>query len=68
MSELRVELGSRGYPIHIGHGLIDDARLYAAHVKGRLAAVVTNETVAPLYAARVDAALARAGAAGTRRV
>jgi 3-dehydroquinate synthase len=65
--ELRVELGERAYPIHIGPGLLDDERLYAPHVDGRRAVVVTNETVAPLYAARVEAALARAGA-GTLRI
>ena len=59
---LRMELGDRGYPIHIGAGLLDREALYAPHVSGRRAAVVTNTTVAPLYAARVEAALARAGA------
>ena len=52
-SVLRVELGSRAYPIHIGAGLLDDPALFAPHVAGRLAAIVTNETVAPLYAARL---------------
>ena len=65
---LRVELGDRAYPIHIGPGLMDDAQLYAPHVEGRRAAVVTNDTVAPLYAARVEAALARAGATTLRIV
>ena len=65
---LRVELGNRSYPIHIGPGLLDDAELYAPHVAGRRAAVVTNATVAPLYAARVEGALARAGAATLRIV
>jgi 3-dehydroquinate synthase len=66
---LSVELGSRAYPIHIGTGLIDDATRYAPHVGGRSATVVTNTTVAPLYAARVEAALGRAGArAGARLV
>ena len=65
---LRVELGSRGYPIHIGANLLEDERLYAPHVAGRRAAVVTNETVAPLYAAQVEAALARAGASTLRIV
>lgn len=59
---LNVELGDRAYPIHIGSGLIDDPALYAPHVRGRLAAVVTNPTVAPLYAGRVEGALERAGA------
>jgi 3-dehydroquinate synthase len=65
---LRVELGERGYPIHIGEGLLDEARLYAPHVAGRRAALVTNETVAPLYADRLEAALARAGASVQRIV
>jgi 3-dehydroquinate synthase len=59
--ELTVALGERSYSIHIGEGLLDRAELYAPHVAGRTAAIVTNETVAPLYAARLQAALERAG-------
>jgi len=65
---LRVDLGDRGYPIHIGANLLDDPRNYAAHVKGRIAAIVTNDVVEPLYASRVEAALANAGAAKTLRI
>ena len=65
---LRVELGERAYPIHIGTGILDDASLYAPHVAGRQAAVVTNATVAPLYAARVEATLAKAGGRAIRIV
>ena len=68
MSEapLVVGLGDRSYPIHIGAGLLDREDLLSPHVKGRRAFVVTNPTVAPLYAERVEASLARAGAAATR--
>ena len=59
---LAVELGERAYPIHIGAGLLGDAELYRPHVAGRLAALVTNEVVAPLHAAPVEAALRAAGA------
>ena len=63
MSEvLRVELGERAYPIHIGRGLIGAPQLYADTVRGRVAAIVTNDTVAPLYAGPVAAALRAAGA------
>jgi 3-dehydroquinate synthase len=64
MSErvLRVELGERSYPIHIGEGLVDRAELFAPHVGGRRAAIVTNDTVAPLYADRLEEALRGAGA------
>ena len=65
---LRVELGERSYPIHIGTGLLGDAALYAPFVNGRLAAVVTNETVAPLYAQALEGALAAAGARTLRIV
>jgi 3-dehydroquinate synthase len=59
---LNVELGERRYPIHIGAGLLERAELFAPHVGGRRAAIITNETVAPLYAQRLEATLAAAGA------
>ncbi|MDA8107574.1 MAG: 3-dehydroquinate synthase [Betaproteobacteria bacterium] len=62
MQSLRVALGNRSYPIHIGAGLIDQPALYAPHLGSGKVAVVTNEVVAPLYLARVRAALAAAGA------
>ena len=70
MSEqtLRVSLGERSYPIHIGTGLISRAQLYAPHVRGRRAAIVTNSTVAPLYARELEDALAAAGATCQRIV
>ena len=55
---LQVELGERSYPIHIGQGLLDIPALFAPHLAGRRAAVVTNETVAPLYAERLEGTLA----------
>jgi 3-dehydroquinate synthase len=62
MQTLRVALGERSYPIHIGGGLLGDARLYAPHVAGRRVAIVTNPVVQPLYLERVQGALAEAGA------
>jgi len=59
---LQVSLGDRSYPIHIGEGLLDDPSLFAPHVAGRTAAVVTNTTVDALYRRRLVAALERAGA------
>ena len=61
MQTLSVALGERSYPIHIGAGLLDDAGLYAPHVKGKRVAIVTNPVVAPLYLARVQAAIGQAG-------
>lgn len=59
MKTLSVGLGERAYPIHIGQGLLDKPALYA--VAGQQALVVSNDTVAPLYLARVEAALLAAG-------
>jgi 3-dehydroquinate synthase len=62
MESLRVALGERSYPIHIGAGIIDSAELYAPHLEGGAAAIVTNEVVSPLYLSRVRAAVVSAGA------
>ena len=49
MKTLKVELGSRGYPILIGDGLLGDAELLRQHVPARDVLIVSNTTVAPLY-------------------
>ncbi len=49
MKTLKVELGDRSYPIHIGQGLLRHAELLKPHVSGSRVLVVTNETVGPLY-------------------
>ena len=61
MESLRVDLGSRSYPLHIGVGLIEQPGLYAPYASGS-AAIVSNPVVAPLYLARVRKALESAGA------
>jgi 3-dehydroquinate synthase len=62
METIRVALGERAYPIHIGAGAMDATELYRPYLAGGRAAVITNPVVAPLYLDRVKAALARAGA------
>ncbi|UQY37185.1 3-dehydroquinate synthase [Pseudomonas fulva] len=49
MQTLHVDLAERSYPIHIGAGLLGRADLLAPHIVGRQVAIVTNETIAPLY-------------------
>jgi 3-dehydroquinate synthase len=56
-----VGLGDRAYPIHIDAGLLDRAELVTEHLPQRRVAIVTNETVAPLYLGRLSAALQGAG-------
>lgn len=68
METLRVALGERSYPIHIGAGILDLAELYRPHLGGGQVAVVSNPVVAPLYLERVRRALDRAGATALAEV
>lgn len=61
MQTLRVELGERAYPIHIGERLLTDAGLVMAHLDLPKAAIVTNTTVAPLYLQQLSEALRAPG-------
>lgn len=56
--QVDIDLGERSYPIAIGSGLLADPAVYAGLPKARAALIVTNTTVAPLYAAQLQAALA----------
>jgi 3-dehydroquinate synthase len=49
MRTLNVALGERAYPIEIGSGLLGRADLIVPYLKVPQVALVTNETVAPLY-------------------
>ncbi|ALN61630.1 3-dehydroquinate synthase [Lysobacter antibioticus] len=54
----RVEVsGGPTYSIEIGAGLLDDGARLARTVRGRHALIVSDENVAPLYLARLEAAL-----------
>jgi 3-dehydroquinate synthase len=57
MRSLNVALDERAYDIHIGRGLLDRGDLFAAVLRRKRAVVISNDIVAPLYAARVLAAL-----------
>lgn len=61
MQTLRVELGERAYPIHIGERLLTDAGLVMAHLDLPKVAIVTNTTVAPLYLQQLSEALRAPG-------
>lgn len=56
MSKLTVELGDRSYPILIEAGLLSQPQLFKPFIKGPLAVIVTNDTVAPFYLDKVKAA------------
>jgi 3-dehydroquinate synthase len=61
MQTLKVQLGDRSYPIHIGAGLLARAELIVERLRQKKAAIITNTTVAPLYLMPLKHALESAG-------
>ena len=61
MKTLEVDLGNRSYPIYIGKDLIDQASLFKACEKATSIYIVSNTTVAPLYAERLTETLSTFG-------
>jgi len=63
LHQVPIELGDRSYPIHIGTGLVADPASWGSVPASAQALIVTNTTVAPLYAQQLQQALrARHGA------
>jgi len=58
---LKVALGERSYPIHIGCGVLTDGELLLPHLTQKKAVVVTNTTVAPLYLDTLRSTLEKGG-------
>ena len=56
-AQVHIELADRSYPIVIGSGLLGDASIYQRLPPASTALIVSNTTVAPLYAAQLHAAL-----------
>ena len=54
---VQIDLGERSYPIEIGAALLDDPRTWDPLPRAASALIVTNSTVAPLYAQRLQHAL-----------
>lgn len=61
MITLDLILPDTRYPIHIGQGLLPRVELLLPHLSQRKAAIVTNDTVAPLYLDTLVAGLRHAG-------
>lgn len=59
MITLDLILPDTRYPIHIGRDLLEQVELLLPHLPLPKVAIVSNETVAPLYLARLQQALAR---------
>lgn len=54
---VHIDLGDRSYDILIGSGILGSPSSYAAAPRSATALIVSNTTVAPLYAQRLQAAL-----------
>ena len=52
-----IEFAERSYNIHIGASLLDDAGIFQELPKASVAVIVSNTTIAPIYAARLQASL-----------
>lgn len=57
IERVHIDLAERRYDILIGSGLLDRPEIYRDLATGHAAAIVTNETVAPLLAERLTVAL-----------
>lgn len=57
MAVTKVELGERSYPIFIEPGALSEKDKLAPYIVGKQAMIVTNETIAPLYLNKLQAAL-----------
>ncbi|AOZ50439.1 3-dehydroquinate synthase [Chromobacterium vaccinii] len=63
MITLDLILPDTRYPIHIGHGLLEQVDLLLPHLPLPKVAIVSNATVAPLYLSRLQQALEARGVA-----
>ena len=58
LERVAIDLGDRSYSILIGEQLLNAANTWADLPKASAALIVTNDTVGPIYAERLQAALA----------
>jgi len=61
MITLDLTLPDTRYPIHIGHGLLDQVELILPHLPIPQVAIITNDVVAPLYLQRLTRQLEQHG-------
>ena len=54
---VHIEFAERSYSIHIGISLLDDADIFQHLPKASVAVIVSNTTIAPIYAKRLEATL-----------
>ncbi len=57
IKQLNLQLGDRSYPIYIGPGGLKQGELLTQKIRGKQVAIVTNDTIAPLYLQQVKSLL-----------
>lgn len=65
MRRLTLDLGARSYPILIGSGLLQEAAQILPYLRTPRVAIVSNQTVAPLYLPALQRELDRVGVRDT---
>ena len=50
---ININLGKRSYPIYVGEHLLTNGDLFEKHISNKKVAIVTNETIAPLYLQKI---------------
>ena len=60
METIKIDLGERSYDICVGRGLISKEDLFFKYILNRNIAIITNETVGPLYLDKLKKSLSAA--------
>ena len=51
---ININLEKRSYPIYVGENLLNDSDIFNKHISNKKVAIVTNETIAPLYLQKIS--------------
>ncbi|MAS00494.1 MAG: 3-dehydroquinate synthase [Nitrosomonadales bacterium] len=54
MKTININLEKRSYPIYVGENLLNDSDIFNKHISNKKVAIVTNETIAPLYLQKIS--------------
>ena len=60
METIRIDLGDRSYDICVGRGLLSNQDLFIKHIINKNVAIVTNNTVGPLYLQKIKKSFSKA--------
>jgi len=54
MKTININLGKRSYPIYVGEELLENNDLFKNHISSKKLAIITNDTIAPLYLQKIS--------------